>query len=609
MAQVGPYRMLAELGRGGMGRVLLGSAPDGRLVAVKAVHDSLAEDEGFRERFHREVAASRRVSGAYTAPVVDADADAPTPWLASAFVAGPSLQRAVDEGGPLQEEAVLRLAAGLVTALGEVHGTGLVHRDLKPANVLLAEDGPRVIDFGIARAFDVATGGNRLTKTGWLIGSPSYMSPEQAEGRELGPSGDVFSLGAVLVMACTGASPFAAASVPQELYRVVHAEPDLSTLPSRVRLIAAACLAKDPGARPDLAGLREMIGELTPSVRPWPATVYALAADQRAEIDRLLSRAQRAGAGAADQVAVQTADMPTAAATRALTGLPLALEDPGNPRDSEEQLAAAAPPAPGTPGRARRPAAFGALACLVLLAGIVLWTQWPSSRACAAAMAGHCAGHAAGPTGSADDTASSNSTASTSPAPGPSSYDSSGTDRTPFTEDALLPRQFTDDKGITFARVGGGARRCDQAASGDGPFKGSDVVKELTARGCTRVMTGVYLEQSGPNSTADNPVLVSIQVFPLPDAAAAEDMSNYLNGGVRWNLTTWCTQSGVGTKPCIPGISHGTRLGSNQTSHRYMIAAVAVRTDLSSDSSINPWLSSAAAEAANSAGPQNNGGQ
>ncbi|WP_405559623.1 protein kinase domain-containing protein [Streptomyces sp. NBC_01180] len=432
MTQVGPYRMLAELGRGGMGRVLLGSAPDGRLVAVKAVHDSLAEDEGFRERCRREVAASRRVSGAYTAPVVDADADAPTPWLASAFVAGPSLQRAVDEGGPLQEEAVLRLAAGLVTALGEVHGAGLVHRDLKPANVLLAEDGPRMIDFGIARAFDVATGGNRLTQTGWLIGSPPYMSPEQAEGRELSPSGDVFSLGAVLVMACTGASPFAAASVPQELYRVVHAEPDLATLPSRVRQIAAACLAKAPGARPDLAGLREMIGELTPSARPWPATVCALADDQRAEIDRLLSWAQRASDGAAEQVAVQTADMPTPAGTRVLTGPPLAPDDPGNPRDSEDQLAAAAPPVPGTPGRARRTAAVGALVCLVLLAGIVLWTQWPSSRACAAAMAGHCAGHATGPTGSADDTASPSSTAttgtataSTSPAPGPSSYDSS----------------------------------------------------------------------------------------------------------------------------------------------------------------------------------------
>ncbi|MEU9969494.1 hypothetical protein [Streptomyces malaysiensis] len=155
----------------------------------------------------------------------------------------------------------------------------------------------------------------------------------------------------------------------------------------------------------------------------------------------------------------------------------------------------------------------------------------------------------------------------------------------------------------------GGARRCDQAASGDGPFKGSDVVKELTARGGKRVMTGVYLEQPGPHSTPDNPVLVSIQVFPFPDAATAEDMYNYLNGGARWNLTTWCTQSGVGAKPCIPGISHGLRYESNQISHRYVIAAVADRTDLSNDRSIAPWLSSAAGEAANSAGPQNQSGQ
>ncbi|MFJ5036046.1 serine/threonine-protein kinase [Streptomyces sp. NPDC088560] len=281
MAQIGPYRIPAELGRGGMGRVLLGSAPDGRLVAVKAVHDSLAEDEGFR----REVAASRWVSGAYTAPVVDADADAPTRWLASAFVAGPSLQRAVDEGGTLPEEAVLRLAAGLVTALGEVHGTGVVHRDLKPANGLLTEDSPRVIDCGIARAVDMTAGSDRLTRTGWLIGSPPYMSPEQAEGRELGPSGDVFSLGTVLVMACTGASPFAAASVPQELYarRLASSLPPLGPgLPRYMRWPSTSALRsivystgriKQATARPTQPASRR------PTHRPQPP--HAPGADRR----------------------------------------------------------------------------------------------------------------------------------------------------------------------------------------------------------------------------------------------------------------------------------------------------------------------------------------
>ncbi|MGW8688675.1 serine/threonine-protein kinase [Streptomyces sp. NPDC055817] len=401
MTQVGPYRVLAELGRGGMGRVLLGNVSDGRLVAVKTVHHHLAEDEGFRERFRREVAASRRVSGAYTAPVIDADADAPTPWLASVFVSGTSLQRAVDERGTLPEDAALRLVAGLVAALGEIHGAGLVHRDLKPANVLLAEDGLRAIDFGIAQAFEATTGGNRLTHTGSLIGSPPYMSPEQAEGRRLGPSSDVFSLGVALFMACTGASPFAATSAPQTLYRVVHTEPDLSELPSRISLIAAACLAKDPDARPDLAELREMIGQLTPSARPWPAAVNTLTADRRAEIDRMLDRAHQADPSATDPTTTQRAATPSTTATRALTDLPLASEASGNPRDTKEQPSATASPAPRTPWRARRSATVGALACLALLSGIVLWTQWwPASQACRAT--GHCAGHSAGPTGSAD---------------------------------------------------------------------------------------------------------------------------------------------------------------------------------------------------------------
>ncbi|MEJ8644574.1 serine/threonine-protein kinase [Streptomyces sp. MS1.HAVA.3] len=178
----GPFRTVAVLGRGGMGRVVLGVGPDGRYVAVKQVHAELAEDEGFRARFRREVDASRRVAGGYTAAVIDADPDAEMPWLASQFVPGPSLSQAVDAAGPLPEEAVRRLAAGLAHALADVHRAGLIHRDLKPSNVLLAEDGVRVIDFGIVRAVGDQT---RITHAGALIGSPAYMSPEQALGREL----------------------------------------------------------------------------------------------------------------------------------------------------------------------------------------------------------------------------------------------------------------------------------------------------------------------------------------------------------------------------------------------------------------------------------------
>ncbi|MFB7175453.1 serine/threonine-protein kinase [Streptomyces sp. NPDC056254] len=288
--RVGPFEVVGVLGRGGMGRVLLGAGPDGRLVAVKQVLAQFADDEGFRARFRREVTASRKVSGAYTAAVIDADPDAPTPWLASVFVPGPSLGAVVKAVGVLPEEVVRRLAAGLTSALAEIHRAGLVHRDLKPDNVLLAEDGVRVIDLGIARTTEgEAEGETGLTRTGWVVGSPAYMSPEQAEGHVLTPASDVFSLGSVLVMALTGRSPFAGTSTLKTLYDVVHTEPDLAGVPAGLRDLVAGCLAKDPAARPSPAELRELIGPVTPAGRQWPSAVYGMLAAQRAQIDGLLA--------------------------------------------------------------------------------------------------------------------------------------------------------------------------------------------------------------------------------------------------------------------------------------------------------------------------------
>ncbi|MFE9630642.1 serine/threonine-protein kinase [Streptomyces sp. NPDC006463] len=277
MEYIGPFRTVTVLGQGGMGRVVLGVAPDGRYVAVKQVHAELAEDDGFRARFRREVDASRRVAGGYTAAVIDADPDAEIPWLASQFVPGPSLSRAVETAGPLPEEAVRRLAAGLAHALADVHRAGLIHRDLKPSNVLLAEDGVRVIDFGIVRAVGDQT---RITHAGALMGSPAYMSPEQVLGQELTPASDVFSLGATLVMACTGKPPFAGSSVPRILHEVVHAEPDLGGVPAGLRDVVTGCLAKDPAERPTPHELLTAVGELTPSARPWPEAVNMLIHEQ-----------------------------------------------------------------------------------------------------------------------------------------------------------------------------------------------------------------------------------------------------------------------------------------------------------------------------------------
>jgi serine/threonine protein kinase len=197
---IGKYRLAGRLGQGGMGQVYLGESPGGRLVAVKVIRADLAGHPDFRARFAREVATARTVSGIYTVPVVDANVDSPQPWLVTAYVEGPSLADAVRDSGPLTPAAVLSLAAGLAEGLEVIHAAGVVHRDLKPSNVLLAQDGPRIIDFGISRAAEVPG----VTRTGWITGSPGYMSPEQAEGGVAVSASDVFSLGAVLAFAATG---------------------------------------------------------------------------------------------------------------------------------------------------------------------------------------------------------------------------------------------------------------------------------------------------------------------------------------------------------------------------------------------------------------------
>ncbi|MGW3344703.1 protein kinase domain-containing protein [Nonomuraea rubra] len=258
---LGPYRLHARLGEGGMGQVFLARSPGGRLVAVKVVRPQLADDTQFRRRFTAEVDAARKVGGFYTAQVVDADTDADPPWLASAYIPGPSLYQAVHDHGPLPPESVAVLGAGLAEGLAAVHACEVVHRDLKPANVILAEDGPRLIDFGIARALDATS----HTQTSAVLGTAAYMSPEQAAGQRVGPASDVFSLGCVLAFAATGRSPFGEGPVHAVVFRVVHAEPDLNGLPAPLAGLVAACLAKDPAARP---GLEQVLAHLTGLASP-----------------------------------------------------------------------------------------------------------------------------------------------------------------------------------------------------------------------------------------------------------------------------------------------------------------------------------------------------
>ncbi|MCD9144385.1 WD40 repeat domain-containing serine/threonine protein kinase [Streptomyces albireticuli] len=249
---VGPYRLDGRLGEGGMGSVFLGTSPGGRKVAVKLIKRELAATPQFRQRFAREVDAARRVGGFHTAQVVDADPGAECPWLVTAFIPGPTLHDVVADDGPLDAAAVLRLGAGLAEGLAAIHKCGLVHRDLKPGNVILAADGPRIIDFGIARAVDASS----LTATGTIIGTYSYMSPEQIRADRAGAASDVFSLGSVLAFAATGRGPFDAPTLIEVVQRILGEPPALDGVDDgALRELLLACLAKEPGARPAVDGL------------------------------------------------------------------------------------------------------------------------------------------------------------------------------------------------------------------------------------------------------------------------------------------------------------------------------------------------------------------
>jgi serine/threonine protein kinase len=247
-----------------MGRVYLGQSPSGRRVAVKIIRSELADNADFRQRFRQEVKAARRVGGIFTAPVVDADPDAPQPWMVTAFVSGPSLAEAVASRGPMPVGAAFILAAGLAEGLSSVHAAGLVHRDLKPSNVLLDTDGPRIIDFGISRSAESVG----PTRAGGVIGSPGFMSPEQALGETVGPASDIFSLGSVLAYAATGEPPFGDGPPSALLYRVVHGEAAIGNVPPELRPLVERCLVRDPARRPTTDELLRELGDAAP-VQGW----------------------------------------------------------------------------------------------------------------------------------------------------------------------------------------------------------------------------------------------------------------------------------------------------------------------------------------------------
>ncbi|MFE2390708.1 serine/threonine-protein kinase [Streptomyces althioticus] len=356
---VGGYRLAARLGAGGMGRVYLAHTRGGRAVAVKVVRSELADNPTFRRRFAQEVRAARTVKGAYTAELIDADPEAVPPWLTTLYVPGPSLTEAVARRGPLPETAVLWLTAGIAEALQAIHGAGIVHRDLKPANVLLASDGPRVIDFGIARAADATA----HTATGTTIGTPHFMAPEQASGGEVSAATDVFALGQTAAFAALGRPLYADGPAVSVLYRIVHSAPDLSELPDRLRGLLARCLAE------------------TPEARPTPAEVVAWCREE-------LARDADTGSGPAvwreiagpevtvppPVVSPDTAVPPTAAHTLPVTA-PTPWTPPSGPVHAQAPGLPGWPPGPeGRRSRRRRPALYAAAG--VAAVALVIAAAW-----------------------------------------------------------------------------------------------------------------------------------------------------------------------------------------------------------------------------------------
>ncbi|MFI8263875.1 MULTISPECIES: protein kinase domain-containing protein [unclassified Streptomyces] len=368
----GRYRLVGRLGQGGMGVVYLGRSRSGRAVAIKVVRPELSTEPGFRRRFADEVAAARRVGGFHTAPVVDADPDGEPAWLVTAFVPGPTLQAVLARVGALPLDTLTVLAAGLAEALDAIHRAGVIHRDLKPANIIVAEDGPRVIDFGIARALD----GTSLTQTGMQVGTPGFLAPEQLTGsRALTPAVDMFALGVVLTQAAGGA-PFGDGPSAARHYKVVYEEPDLTAVPVELREAIGACLSKDPAARPTPAAflgtltvrhsdggswLPEAATQLLPAPEPM---VRSAAPDSPSE-----ARQDTAEEVPPPDAAPPVVAGPRTEESRTVTG-PAARLSP---------TPAQVPPAVAGKPRRRRAVVAAVLATSLAAAGLFVWQPWNHS--------------------------------------------------------------------------------------------------------------------------------------------------------------------------------------------------------------------------------------
>ncbi|GLX49391.1 hypothetical protein Shyhy01_23410 [Streptomyces hygroscopicus subsp. hygroscopicus] len=377
--QIADYRLLGRLGEGGMGVVYLARSSRGRMVAVKSIRTELAAVADFRTRFANEITAARQVGGDWTAAVLDADPHAERPWVATAYIPGPTLADVVDQHGPLPERSVRGLASGLCGALADIHAAGLVHRDLKPSNIMITIDGPRVIDFGIVRALDGLTSSG-LTSTGSVVGTPGFMAPEHIRGERLTQACDVFSLGAVLAFAASGHMAFVApeGQAHAVMYRVVHEQPDLTGVPEPLRPLIRDCLAKDPTTRPSVHTLQTREETQYRHLEPWlPAAVLARLGQDAAQ---LLEHEDPHTRVTPDTTPARTPPSPDAAVTEPARPVTAPVTIPDMPRQRSAPARDDGEPRP-TPAEERKGANGSDPATVAVYAALALFTAVATSTA------------------------------------------------------------------------------------------------------------------------------------------------------------------------------------------------------------------------------------
>ncbi|GAA0221217.1 hypothetical protein GCM10010492_19170 [Saccharothrix mutabilis subsp. mutabilis] len=551
---VGGYELRARIGVGGMGRVYLAFTPGGRALAIKVVRAEHAEDEEFRRRFRQEVDIARRVQGLYTATVVDADTEAPVPWLATSYVSGPSVRQAVADHGPLPLPTVFRLLAGAAEGLSAIHACGLVHRDLTPANVLLADDGPRVIDFGIAHAAAATS----LTRTGVQIGTPALMAPEQVRGRPATRATDVFALGQLAVFAATGHTAFGEGNPDALFYRILNEPPDLADCPPDLRPVVERCLAKDPDDRPELAEVIEFARARTHG-RTVQLTTDSWLPDDL--VTALVAFDPSAYRSTAVQPRVPTAVLP--------------------------------PPRGGNKGSIIA-AAVGSALALATVATVVVIGPSEILGSLAGGTSPTVRALPTTDTTTTDDrptTTYDPPTTTTTQGFDPRSLDEQGTDDTPQTTNALLANSFTAD-GRTFTFEAGSDNVTCYA-----PAQTDQARRVLDEHDCLGATTGAYVSDDGL-------LLVSIKVFAFKDKATADNVYTAMDDFHAGDLGYICPQEGRGSEPCDTS-EEGRLYGWTGPSHRYVVNTVATYVDIHNNPGDVEVLKAASEAGLDSAGPQN----